>query len=244
MQATDYYAQYAPFYDDEDTSSDSTDKAAFLEKILHKRAPHAKSILEIACGTGNILKPLSTQYDVAGLDLSSKMLEMARKKLPNTPFYEGDMVNFKLHKKFDVILCIFDSINHLTHFDQWEATFDSVKAHINDGGVFIVDINTIYKMERFAAFRPIYEIRKGNYHLINIEKQHSGLYNWNIDVFTPTEGTATMYKLRHTSIPIAAYPYEQVEQSLKVRFNQVQTHTPDGEPISDTTDRIYFSCKA
>lgn len=58
------------------------------------------------------------------------------------------MANFELDKKFDVILCIFDSINHLVDFEQWELTFDSVKAHLNDDGVFIVDINTVYKMER------------------------------------------------------------------------------------------------
>jgi len=171
------------------------------------------------------------------------MLDVARAKLPNVPFYEGDMTNFELHKKFDVILCIFDSINHLVSFDQWETTFNSVKAHLNEGGIFIVDINTVYKMERFAAFRPIYNIVKGNYHLINIEKKHDGLYSWNIDVFAPTGEGADPYTLNRTSIPISAYPYEQIENALRDRFSLVEASTPDNKPIDDTTDRIYFSCK-
>lgn len=153
------------------------------------------------------------------------------------------MTVFELDKKFDVILCIFDSINHLVDFDQWEATFDRVKAHLNDGGIFIVDINTVYKMERFAAFRPFYSMVEGNYQLVDIEKKRDGLYSWGIDVFAPTSEDTNTYKLSRTSIPISAYPYKQIEQALKDRFGLVEASTPDGQPIGDTTDRIYFSCR-
>jgi len=241
MVKTDHYDQFAQFYDN-GTSTDNVEKVKLLEEIIQRLNPEAKSLLEIACGTGNVLKPLSSRYEVAGLDLSPKMLDVAKTKLPNVPFYEGDMTKFELDKKFDIILCIFDSINHLVEFDQWEATFDSVKAHLNDSGVFIVDINTIYKMERFAAFRPFYSIVEGNYQLINIEKQRDGLYSWGIDVFAPA-GDKNTYKLSQTSIPVSAYPHGQVEQALKARFNLVEASTPDGKPIDDATDRIYFSCK-
>jgi gentisate 1,2-dioxygenase len=105
----------------------------------------------------------------------------------------------------------------------------------------VVDINTVYKMERFAAFRPMYSIVDGNYQLINIEKKRDGIYSWNIDVFSPA--SEDTYKLSRTSIPISAYPYEQVEQALKDRFSLVEASTPDGKPIDNVSDRIYFSCK-
>lgn len=242
MAENDHYDKYAQFYDDGEDPADDASKAKLLEEIIQSLNPKAETVLEIACGTGNILESLSAHYEVTGLDLSPKMLDIARKKLPDAPLHVGDMTNFELDKKFDVILCIFDSINHLVDFDQWESTFDRVKAHLNNGGVFIVDINTVYKMEQFAAFRPIYNLIKGNYHLINIEKKRDGLYSWNIDVFTPTDKDTQTYKLRRTSIPISAYPYEQVEQSLKERFSHVELSTPDNKPIDETTDRIYFSC--
>jgi ubiquinone/menaquinone biosynthesis C-methylase UbiE len=241
MTQPDHYDQFARFYDD-GTSTDNITKVKLLEEIIQKLSPKAESLLEIACGTGNILEPLSKHYKVSGLDLSSKMLSVARTKLPDTPFYEADMTNFELDSRYDVILCIFDSINHLVDFEQWEATFDRVKAHLNGGGVFIVDINTLYKMEQFAAFRPVYSRSKGNYQLINIEKKRDGLYSWNIDMFTPA-GEDT-YKLSKTSIPISAYPYERVEQALKDRFSLVELSTPDNQPIDDKTNRIYFSCKS
>jgi SAM-dependent methyltransferase len=240
MTQTDHYDHYAQFYDN-GTSTDNVAKIELLENIIQKLNPEAKTLLEIACGTGNVLEPLSGHYEVSGLDLSPRMLDVAKAKLPNVPFYEGDMTNFELDSKFDVILCIFDSINHLVDFDHWEATFDKVKAHLNEGGVFVVDINTVYKMERFAAFRPMYSIVDGNYQLINIEKKRDGIYSWNIDVFSPA--SEDTYKLSRTSIPISAYPYEQVEQALKDRFSLVEASTPDGKPIDNVSDRIYFSCK-
>jgi len=243
MANSDYYDQYAQFYDKDDSSTDNIAKAKLLGNIIQRLNPAAKSILEIACGTGNILGLLSKNYEVTGLDLSPKMLDIARFKLPNVRFIEGDMSKFELGFKYDAILCIFDSINHLVDFAQWESTFDRVKAHLSDGGVFIVDINTIYKMDRFAAFRPMYEIVNGNYQLINIEKKRDGLYSWNIDVFAPNDKDTDTYKLSRTSIPISAYPYEQIELSLKERFGRVELCTPDNKPIHDTTDRIYFSCK-
>lgn len=237
----DYYNEFAEYYD-EGSSTDNVAKVKLLQGIIQKLNPEARSILEIACGTGNVLAPLSKHYDVTGLDLSPNMLDIARAKLPNMTFIEGDMTEFELGKKFDVVLCIFDSINHLVEFAQWEATFDRVKAHLKDGGIFIVDINTVHKMDRFAAFRPMYELIKNKYQLINIEKKQDGLYSWNIEVFYPSDEDK-MYRLSRTSIPISAYPYERVEQSLKERFSKVELSTTDNKPIDDTTDRIYFSCK-
>jgi SAM-dependent methyltransferase len=240
MTKADCYDEYAKFYDN-DSSTDNVSKAKFLEGIIQRLDPKAKSILEIACGTGNVLDPLSNHYEVSGLDLSPKMLDIARAKLPGVQFYLGDMTNFELGKKYDVILCIFDSINHVLDFAQWESTFDRVKAHLNEGGVFIADINTQYKMEKFAEFPPTFSIIKDNYRLIDIKKERDGLYRWNIDVFAPT-GEDT-YTLSRTSIPLAAYPFEQIEQALEDRFSRVEASTPDNRPIDDMTYRIYFSCK-
>lgn len=73
------------------------------------------------------------------------MIKVGQGKLPDTKFHTADMTAFKLSEKFDVILCIFDSVNHLLTFDQWEALFDRAKEHLSAGGVFIVDMNTIAK---------------------------------------------------------------------------------------------------
>lgn len=69
MTQTDHYDQFAQFYDN-GTSTDNIEKVKLLEGIIQRLNPDAKSILEIACGTGNVLEPLSKHHEVTGLDLS------------------------------------------------------------------------------------------------------------------------------------------------------------------------------
>jgi hypothetical protein len=57
------------------------------------------------------------------------MLEVAAAKLPGVPLVEADMTQFELGERFDVVLCVYDSINHLLEFGQWEAVFDRVHEH-------------------------------------------------------------------------------------------------------------------
>jgi len=49
----------------------------------------------------------------------------------------------KLNKKFNIITCAFDTINHLSTLREWEQLFKMVNAHLGDGGIFIFDFNTI-----------------------------------------------------------------------------------------------------
>ena len=49
---------------------------------LPTKAPK-DAFLDVACGTGQLLFPLSVDFDVAiGVDLSSKQVEQAQKKVP------------------------------------------------------------------------------------------------------------------------------------------------------------------
>src|SRR5215831_11381251 len=76
----------------------------FIQK--YKRT-NGNSLLDVACGTGAHAGPLSKYYQVEGLDLDADMLKVARKKYPKLRFHQGDMVNFDLGRRFDVITCLF-----------------------------------------------------------------------------------------------------------------------------------------
>jgi trans-aconitate methyltransferase len=70
-----------------------------------------------------MLAQLRPDYAVTGLDLSPQMLAVAREKVPDVRLVEGDMTAFRLEERFDVVLCVFDSINHLLDYAAWEAVF-------------------------------------------------------------------------------------------------------------------------
>ena len=53
----------------------------YIEQIIKNENAQVKNILELACGTGNITIPLAKKnYDIAGIDISDEMLNVARSK--------------------------------------------------------------------------------------------------------------------------------------------------------------------
>ena len=49
------------------------------------------------------------------------------------------MSNFNLNEKFDIIICMFSAFGYLTENNQIENFFKSVKKHLNEGGLLIID---------------------------------------------------------------------------------------------------------
>ena len=63
------------------------------------------NILDIGCGTGDLLSSMKPKYGM-GIDISPKMIEIAKQRHPTSKFLVGDIGNFvsKIKKKFDVII--------------------------------------------------------------------------------------------------------------------------------------------
>jgi SAM-dependent methyltransferase len=150
------YKEFADIYDESIASYDNRVYDNFLNIInsaIKKYNPKTKTILELGCGTGNILFPLSKHYETTGLDNSNRMLEIAKKKDKSSKYILSDMTSFKLGKTFDIVLCIFDTINHVKTFTGWEKTFQNAYEHLNKNGLFIFDFNTQAKFEEFRTKR-------------------------------------------------------------------------------------------
>ena len=68
------YDIIAQFYDE--IMGDQEEVAAYIKEFILQRNPNAHSVLEIACGTGALMKQLSKYYEITGLD---KPLDSVRK---------------------------------------------------------------------------------------------------------------------------------------------------------------------
>ena len=51
----------------------------------------------------------------------------------------------------DAAVCALDSLNHLESIDDVRTVFDRVSLFLNAGGVFVFDVNTLYKHEKILA---------------------------------------------------------------------------------------------
>ena len=146
-------AQYnilAKFYDDVIGKNGVAEN--FVVKYIKKYNNSAKTILDLGCGTGTNLVYLNNHYDVEGMDASSEMIRLAKAKLPGVRFREDDITTFNSDKKYDCIICLYDTINHITSFSGWKSLFLKVNEHLNDGGLFIFDINTLEKLNYMAEY--------------------------------------------------------------------------------------------
>jgi len=127
----------APFWDASSPERESEEQF-FLEAARRSGAP----ILDIACGTGRLLKLLAQAgISGTGLDLSASMLAHARLTLQTlTPEQQrlitlehGDMRTFALGRRFRSIFLSWSFIYLLTPADQRQA-LHQIREHLDDDG--------------------------------------------------------------------------------------------------------------
>ena len=122
-----------------DVFKDYPTECARLRAVLRRHAPRAKTLLDVACGTGRHLEQLRKRYYVEGLDSSAEMLRTARKRCPGVRLHQVNMVNFRLRHRFDVIICLFSSIAYVKTPKRLRRTIANFASHLQPGGVVVVE---------------------------------------------------------------------------------------------------------
>ena len=236
----DSYKDVGLFYDAiVGDRSDTTKKV--LQKI-RQHAPKAKTILEVACGTGSFLHAASKRYTVSGLDLSETMLIQASEKCPAATLYQGDMRSFDVEQTYDVLVCLFDSINHLTTKKDWKNAFRSLRHHLKPGGLCIFDVNTPYKLSKVAKEPPLVHEFEGHTFILDVEKISANRFNWNARIFAPV--TDDLFACVDQAIPEAAFSVTDIRELLKDYFVVKKIEDADRSARSQTSERLFFICTA
>jgi SAM-dependent methyltransferase len=114
-------------------------EAVELHGIIQQANPNARTLLDVACGTGAHLAELRRWYTVEGVDLSPAMLVAARSRLGDVPLHVADMRTLDLGKSFDAVICLFSSIGYVTDLAEMRSTVGRLAAHVAPGGVLILD---------------------------------------------------------------------------------------------------------
>jgi len=122
--------------------------ADFIDEVIHTHHAHPYKMLELACGTGTMSISLEElgDYEIVATDKSPVMIEMARQKKRESwskiRFEVQDFLNIQLDEQFDVVFCVFDSINYLHEPDQIHQLFREVQNVLKPDGIFIFDFTT------------------------------------------------------------------------------------------------------
>ena len=100
-----------------------------------------KSAMDLACGTGILCELLHEKgIKAAGMDFSPGMIDIARKSNPDIPYDVADMITYCPERKFDLVTCTGDALNHILNPEDVETIFGNVFWYLNSGGYFIFDI--------------------------------------------------------------------------------------------------------
>ena len=120
---------------------DYSAEAQKIAEIIHQEHPLTKTILDVACGTGEHAKILHNThgFEVEGIDLDNHLILLARQKNHHAEFVCADMVNFDLGKTYDVMMCLFSSIGYLKTLDRVVSALKRFKAHTTDDGLILVE---------------------------------------------------------------------------------------------------------
>lgn len=138
---------------------DYASEALRIRHLIARERPGARTILDIACGTGEHARFLSVDFEVDGIDIEPKFVEIARAKNPVGNFSVADMRAFQLEKRYDVVQCLFSSIGYLLTPEDIIAALKCFRSHLAPGGVILVE-----PWLSPAAYKP------GQPHMVTVDK--------------------------------------------------------------------------
>jgi SAM-dependent methyltransferase len=128
------------FYDAVYAWKDYPAEVQRLDAVIRARNPEARTLLDVACGTGRHLELLRDRYEVEGVDVDPDMLKLARDRLgPDVPLHLGDMESFDLGRTFDVVTCLFSSIAYASTDDALGRAVATLLRHASPGGMVVVE---------------------------------------------------------------------------------------------------------
>jgi predicted TPR repeat methyltransferase len=231
------YDLLAGFYDH--LMSDSSLRSKQVRRCVERYAPTASSLLELGCGTGAVLRGLSAVGSLAGLDISPKMLDIARARFPGAQFTQGDISSFDLGRRFDVVVCTYDVLNHLTEFDHWISCFACTREHLTEGGLFIFDVNTVGNLDRMARAQPQVHEFDGNTVIINVSAEGHSVYEWDVRVFERMAGDH--YRLHRGRIRELAVEIRQILEAMPAGFELLELADSAGDAPDDESERAFFA---
>ncbi len=250
----DAYSGFAAVYDMFMDNIPYEEWCGYLTGLLREYEVHDGLVLDLGCGTGMLTRLLAAQgYDMIGVDLSDEMLEIAMEKQAelcegpdtgnqkNILYLNQDMREFELYGTVRAVVSICDSMNYLMEYEDLVQVIRLVNNYLDPGGVFIFDLNTLYKYQEELGEQTIAENREeGSFIWENFFDGEEMVNEYDLTLFIREEdGRYRKYEETHYQ---RAYTLDTVKQAVEdggMEFVAVYDAFTRMPPQEDS-GRVYF----
>lgn len=183
------YGDFALFYDELTENVEYEKLCEYIYSLLAENGIGKGILLDLACGTGTLSFLLEKKgFDVIGVDASEQMLSVAQEKKfetsSNIIFLLQKMQQLDLFGTIDAAVCTLDSINHIENEEDVKEAIKKVSLFMNDGGIFIFDVNTPYKHKEVLGNNTfVYDTDEAYCVWQNTFNENDGSVNISLDIF-------------------------------------------------------------
>lgn len=245
-----YEYGFASVYDVFTDGVNYADRAAYICSLFEKNGITEGTILDVACGTGSLGECfLQKGFELVATDISFEMLSIAREKLASfgdrVLLLCQDMCELDLYGTVDAAVCSLDSINHLTEDEDVDAAFESIGKFIRPDGLFVFDVNTIYKHREVLSGQTfVYEDEEEKFLVWqNSECDEDDVVEMTIDIFSRKE--EALYDRQTDFVIERAYSVELLTELLiKNNFDVLGVFGDMTEALpGENEERLYFLAK-
>lgn len=225
------YASFASCYDSLTAGVNYPSRASYFSGAIEKHSGVKKGLLlDLCCGTGSLsLELRRLGWDVIGVDISEEMLALATQKACERPaasrpmFLRQDARFLDLYGTVDAAVCALDSINHLQNTVELRDLFARVSLFLATGGVFVFDVNSLYKHERVLSGQVFVYDEPQVYCVWQNSLCKDGVVDIALDFFSKT-GQNT---------------YQRSGERFSERFFSTEEITAAAEPYGFTLEAVY-----
>ena len=185
------YTGFAQVYDTFMDNVPYDEWGEYLVSLLKKYGVEEGLVLDMGCGTGAMTSYLDAHgYDMTGIDVSEEMLTIAKEKSsPDILYLLQDMREFELYGTMRAAVSICDSMNYILEEDDLLRVFSLVNNYLDPGGIFIFDLNTVYKYQEILGEQTIAEDREEcSFIWDNFYDEEEMINEYDLTVFVQEEG--------------------------------------------------------
>lgn len=233
------YEAFAYYYDslmDQDFYNDYI-------KFINDHVKKYQTVLELGCGTGEIAIRLANQgKNVCATDISKDMLEVAKYKCidfkADVMLSRVDMCDFAVDTKLDLILCLCDSLNYVTNLKDVENVFQNTYDALKKDGIFIFDIDSMYKMEKILQNYDEENDDEEFYFHWHVDRLAKGYVKHSVEIIDKVNNDRVFEEHLQKTYEVDTYR----DLLKKVGFNNIEVYS-DFSDYKDECERVIFICK-